>query len=75
MVEGKAIATDTSNKAEAFEIYRQVLYMEKFHCSYWEYMETPAEFVKDAVTIIGLRDAKSAAKQTVQANKNSPRNR
>lgn len=32
--------------------YNQVVYMERMKCSYWDYMNTPVDFISDVVKIL-----------------------
>jgi hypothetical protein len=71
LADGKQVNAVTLLQVEALEVFRQVTYMERFKCSYWEYMDTPVEFVNDAITIIGLINMKQQAK----ANAKQPQKR
>lgn len=63
MADGKVVNAVTPTQVEAVATFRQVIFMDRFKCSYEEYMETPAEFVNDAVTIIALQNEKQNRKK------------
>lgn len=39
--------------------YNQVVYMERMKCSYWDYMNTPVDFISDVVKILWMIDEKN----------------
>jgi len=62
MADKQSVNPKTPRQKECCDIFKQVTFMERFHCSYDEYMNTPVDFVDNAITIISLINEKSNTK-------------
>lgn len=69
MADGKTTRLKTEFQLQASQTFRQVVFMDRFKCSYKEYMETPIDFINDAITIINL-----IAEKENQRNRKQQRN-
>lgn len=48
---------------EAVTVFRQIMFMDRFKISYQDYMDTPTDFINDAVTVIALLNEKQNRKK------------
>ena len=63
MAEWKNIKPKTERQNELVSTFLQVTFMDRFKISYDQYLDTPAEFVNNAVTIIWIINEKEKSDQ------------